>query len=135
MRTSQPTGSKGLNDAEVIELWLRRQRSSATQSVYRRDVRRLTTWSDKTLAEIDLNEIESDKDGNYKGTHAPAEDCLLKPEDVQRWRLGDAVTRADKWTRGREALPMPAAQRPRTGVRFRATRKEREKAGGDPHGK
>ena len=23
-----------------------------------------------------------DKDGNYHGTHAPAEDCLLKPHDV-----------------------------------------------------
>ncbi|KIW73302.1 hypothetical protein PV04_01433 [Phialophora macrospora] len=47
-----------------------------------------------------------DKDGNYKGTHAPAEDCLLKPEDVQKWRLGDAVTKADQWTRGKEALPV-----------------------------
>ena len=47
-----------------------------------------------------------DKDGNYKGTHAPAEDCLLKPDDVQRWRLGDPVTKADKWTRGKEALPV-----------------------------
>ncbi|KIW24266.1 uncharacterized protein PV07_09993 [Cladophialophora immunda] len=47
-----------------------------------------------------------DKDGNYRGTHAPAEDCLLKPEDVQKWRLGDPVTKADKWTRGREALPV-----------------------------
>ncbi|KIW86747.1 uncharacterized protein Z519_12660 [Cladophialophora bantiana CBS 173.52] len=47
-----------------------------------------------------------DKDGNYRGTHAPAEDCLLKPEDVQKWRLGDPVTKADRWTRGREALPV-----------------------------
>ena len=47
-----------------------------------------------------------DKDGNYRGTHAPAEDCLLKPEDVEKWRLGDPVTKADKWTRGREALPV-----------------------------
>jgi hypothetical protein len=38
-----------------------------------------------------------DKDGNYRGTHAPAEDCLLKPEDVEKWRHGDAVTLADKW--------------------------------------
>jgi hypothetical protein len=49
-----------------------------------------------------------DKEGRYRGTHAPAEDCLLKPEDVQKWRLGDAVTKADKWTRGREALPVYA---------------------------
>lgn len=49
-----------------------------------------------------------DKDGNYRGTHAPAEDCLLKPEDVQKWRLGDPITKADKWTRGSEALPVYA---------------------------
>ncbi|EXJ95273.1 hypothetical protein A1O1_00393 [Capronia coronata CBS 617.96] len=49
-----------------------------------------------------------DKDGNYRGTHAPAEDCLLKPEDVQKWRLDDPVTKADTWTRGREALPVYA---------------------------
>jgi hypothetical protein len=49
-----------------------------------------------------------DKDGNYKGTHAPAEDCLLKPDDVAKWRLGDPVTKGDLWTRGREALPVYA---------------------------
>jgi site-specific recombinase XerD len=58
MRTSQPYGSKGLTDAEVVELWLRRQRSSATRSVYRRDMRRLTTWSDKTLGETDPLDLE-----------------------------------------------------------------------------
>lgn len=47
-----------------------------------------------------------DKDGNYQGTHAPAEDCLLKPEDVARWRLGEAKTKADLWTRGTERLPV-----------------------------
>ncbi len=49
-----------------------------------------------------------DKDGNYRGTHAPAEDCLLKQHDVERWRLGDPVTKADRWTRGPEALPVYA---------------------------
>ena len=49
-----------------------------------------------------------DADGNYKGTHAPAQDCLLKPDDVQKWRLGEAVTKADKWTRGSQALPVYA---------------------------
>ncbi len=59
MRTSsQPAGSKGLSDSEVIDLWLRRQRSSATRSVYGRDVRRLTTWCDKTLAETDPLDLE-----------------------------------------------------------------------------
>ena len=52
-----------------------------------------------------------DKDGNYKGTHAPAEDCLLKPDDVEKWRLGAPVTKADKWTRGSEALPVYAEVR------------------------
>ena len=49
-----------------------------------------------------------DKEGNYKGTHAPAEDCLLKPNDVEKWRLGPAVTKGDRWTRGMEALPVYA---------------------------
>lgn len=49
-----------------------------------------------------------DKDGNYKGSHAPAEDCLLKPEDVQKWRFEEATTMADKWTRGSEVLPVYA---------------------------
>lgn len=49
-----------------------------------------------------------DKDGNYHGTHAPAEDCLLKPHDVEKWRFGDPVTKGDLWTRGKEALPVYA---------------------------
>lgn len=47
-----------------------------------------------------------DADGNYRGTHAPAEDCLLKPNDVAKWRLGAPKTKADMWTRGTEALPV-----------------------------
>ena len=58
METSKPIGSKGLSDHEVVELWLRRQRSPLTRSVYRRDVGRLTTWSDKTLAETDPLDLE-----------------------------------------------------------------------------
>jgi integrase/recombinase XerD len=54
----QPTGSKGLSDSEVVELWLRRQRSSATRSAYRRDMARLGTWSDKTLAGTDPFDLE-----------------------------------------------------------------------------
>lgn len=46
-----------------------------------------------------------DKSGRYRGTDTPAEDCLLLPEDVERWRLGPVQTRADLWTRGRDALP------------------------------
>jgi hypothetical protein len=49
-----------------------------------------------------------DAEGNYQGTHAPAEDCLLKPEDVAKWRLGEAKTKADLWTRGTERLPVYA---------------------------
>eukprot|EP00249_Psilotum_nudum_P025667 c30424_g1_i1 orf=1-765(+) len=48
-----------------------------------------------------------DADGNYRGTHAPAQDCLLKPEDVQKWRFEEEPkTHADKWTRGQEVLPV-----------------------------
>jgi site-specific recombinase XerD len=55
---TQPIGSKGLSDTEIIDLWLRRQRSSLTRSVYQRDMGRLTTWSDKTLAETDPLDLE-----------------------------------------------------------------------------
>jgi integrase/recombinase XerD len=59
METSgKPLVSKGLSDVEVVELWLRRQRSPATRSVYRRDVGRLATWSDKTLLETDPLDLE-----------------------------------------------------------------------------
>ena len=58
METSQTIASKGLSDAEVVELWLRRQRSPATRSVYRRDMARLGTWSDKTLVETDPLDLE-----------------------------------------------------------------------------
>jgi hypothetical protein len=54
-----------------------------------------------------------DASGRYRGTHAPAEDCLLQPEDVERWRFkGEAndpalpPNPAEKWTRGSEALPV-----------------------------
>ena len=54
-----------------------------------------------------------DKDGNYKGTHAPAEDCLLRPHDVERWKFkgegGEGVEGdpfESRFTRGKEALPV-----------------------------
>ena len=52
-----------------------------------------------------------DRDGNYRGTHAPAEDCLLKPDDVQKWRLGEPERQGDRWTRGKEGLPVYAEVR------------------------
>jgi hypothetical protein len=47
-----------------------------------------------------------DKDGNYKGTHAPAEDCLLKPDDLAIWRFEEGTSYGDRWTRGKEILPV-----------------------------
>jgi site-specific recombinase XerD len=58
METSNPLVSYGLIDFEAVELWLRRPCSSAIRSVYRRDMARLTTWSDKTLAETDPLDLE-----------------------------------------------------------------------------
>jgi hypothetical protein len=46
-----------------------------------------------------------DAEGNYRGTHAPAEDCLLKPDDVAKWRLEAPRTIGDLYTRGPSALP------------------------------
>lgn len=56
-----------------------------------------------------------DKDGNYRGTRAPAEDCLLKPDDLQKWRFEEGTGYGDKWTRGKEVLPVyeEAAAHPR----------------------
>lgn len=56
-----------------------------------------------------------DKDGNYKGTHAPAEDCLLKPDDLQKWRFEEGTSYGDRWTRGKDVLPVyeEAAAHPR----------------------
>jgi hypothetical protein len=52
-----------------------------------------------------------DKDGNYRGTHAPAEDCLLKPDDVRKWNIGESTTYTDRFTRGKEVLPVYAEVR------------------------
>lgn len=46
-----------------------------------------------------------DKDGRFQGTGTPAEDCLLLPEDVAKWRFGEPETKGDQWTRGKAALP------------------------------
>jgi hypothetical protein len=62
------------------------------------------------MKEVRYNEwrrhYAKDNNGNYRGTHAPAEDCLLLPHDAERWRLGEATTVADQWTRGKYALPV-----------------------------
>src|SRR5271154_4168531 len=52
-----------------------------------------------------------DKDGNYRGTHAPAEDCLLLPDDVRKWNIGESTTYTDRFTRGKEVLPVYAEVR------------------------
>lgn len=46
-----------------------------------------------------------DKEGRFQGTGTPAEDCLLLPEDVAKWRFGEPETKGDQWTRGKAALP------------------------------
>jgi hypothetical protein len=47
-------------------------------------------------------------EGYYRGTHAPAEDCLLKPEDVAKWNAsgGEGGTMGNQFTRGSDALPV-----------------------------
>lgn len=47
-----------------------------------------------------------DKDGNYRGTLAPAEDCILNPDDLLKWRLDEPETEADRFTRGKHVLPV-----------------------------
>ena len=58
METIQPAADKGLTESGMVELWLNRQRSPLTRSVYRRDIARLLDWSDKTLAETTALDLE-----------------------------------------------------------------------------
>jgi integrase/recombinase XerD len=58
METIQPAADKGLIEPEMVGLWLNRQRSLLTRSVYRRDINRLLNWSDKTLAETTALDLE-----------------------------------------------------------------------------
>jgi hypothetical protein len=47
-----------LADADVIELWLCRQRSPLTRSVYLRDIRRLLCSTGRKLADISALDLE-----------------------------------------------------------------------------
>jgi site-specific recombinase XerD len=47
-----------LTDTDVIDLWLRRQRSPLTSSVYRRDINRLLVWTERKLAETSALDLE-----------------------------------------------------------------------------
>jgi site-specific recombinase XerD len=57
METSKPLIQSGLDQSQIVELWLSRQRSPLTRSVYRRDLQKLTPL-DKTLAEVDPIDLE-----------------------------------------------------------------------------
>jgi integrase/recombinase XerD len=58
METIDPQVAAGLTDADVIELWLRRQQSPLTRSAYERDIRRLLSWTGKGLAQTTALELE-----------------------------------------------------------------------------
>jgi len=58
METIQPAADKGLTESGMVELWLNRQRSPLTRSVYQRDINRLLGWFDKTLAETTALDLE-----------------------------------------------------------------------------
>ena len=47
---TQPESQTAPTEAEVTELWLCRQRSPHTRSVYQRDLRRLRGWTSAPLA-------------------------------------------------------------------------------------
>ena len=58
----------------------------------------------KTINPVSITSLEPLSSLIYfRGDNRPAEDCLLKPEDLQKWMRGDAVTKADTWTRCPEA--------------------------------
>ena len=58
METIAPRVSFQLSDADAVALWLSRQRSPATRSVYRRDINRLIVWTDRTLGETRSLDLE-----------------------------------------------------------------------------
>jgi len=58
METINPPVSPRLTDAKVIELWLRRQRSPLTRSVYRRDIRRLLRETGLKLPKTSALDLE-----------------------------------------------------------------------------
>lgn len=57
METIHPS-AQSMPEAEVIELWLRRQRSPATRGAYRRDMNRLLTWAGGAVVDIGPFELE-----------------------------------------------------------------------------
>ena len=58
METIQPAADKGLTESGMVELWLNRQQSPLSRSVYRRDINRLLNWSGKPLAETTALDLE-----------------------------------------------------------------------------
>jgi len=58
METINPPVSPRLTDAKVIELWLRRQRSPLTRSVYRWDIRRLLRETGLKLPKTSALDLE-----------------------------------------------------------------------------
>ena len=74
----------------------RRKRNPDTPSFVMKEVP-FATWR---------RHYAKDADGNYRGTHAPAEDCLLKEHDVEKWRNKEEDVQGSRWTRGSEALPV-----------------------------
>ena len=58
MGTSQAPAAQRVTDEEVIELWLRRQRSPLTRSVYRRDISRLLAVTRKSLPDHNPIDLE-----------------------------------------------------------------------------
>lgn len=58
METITPQASEILSDADVTELWLNRQRSPLTRSVYRRDISRLLRSTGRALIETSALDLE-----------------------------------------------------------------------------
>jgi integrase/recombinase XerD len=58
METIEPPVSTGLTDAKVIDLWVQRQRSPLTRSVYQRDIRRLMRTTGLKLRKTSALDLE-----------------------------------------------------------------------------
>jgi hypothetical protein len=98
----------------------RQQKKQASKNPFKRNLTTARQKANPDLPPFVMKQVPyevwrkhyaKDKDGNYKGTHAPAEDCLLRPHDVEKWKFkGDGGEGAGGWasrfTRGKEALPV-----------------------------
>jgi hypothetical protein len=82
METIKPFVSNEMDDSDVIELWLSRQRSPLTRSVYQRDINRLLAATKSALAETTALDLErfADALAGSAGSNLPGPNARRCPQ-------------------------------------------------------